>query len=208
MKRKNIVVISILTIGIILMGAFLGIAKKEIIDYRNRGIDVTSDESVRIPIEELAKEFVYLGFSKEHVNCEEIICNKEVAEKYNSTFNSLVKYHLDSEIKKLDVDVNKIIEEPDGEYKVNFYVDFKVKFNSDSDTISGGSDNYTAYVVEREGKFYIDKILNDVNLNQFKNEKNKLSKFFTSEEELYNQAMNFEIESRKLYDEYKKSEES
>lgn len=201
-KKKESTII-IVVIGIVLLVAFLGIARKEIVDYRNIVVDVTSDESIRVPIENLAKEFVYLGFSKEPVNCEEIICNEEVADNYNSIFNSTVKYNLYQDIDSIDVEINKIVKEHD-DYKINFHVEYMFSYTDGSNNKGGGIDDYTAYIVEEDGKFYIDRIIDNVNLGQFKHEKSKLTKLFVSEEELYNQAMNFEIESRKLYDEYMK----
>jgi len=50
----------------------------------------------------------------------------------------------------------------------------------------------------------IDRILNDVDFNQFKNSKSKIAKLFKSEEELFNEAMKSEIEARRNYEEYKK----
>lgn len=204
MIKKKESTIVIVVIGIVLLVAFLGIARKEIVDYRNRGVDVTSDESIRVPIENLAKEFVYLGFSKEPVNCKEIICNEEVADNYNSIFNSTVKYNLYQDIDSINVDINKIVKEHDDDYKVNFHVEYMFSYTDGSNNKGGGIDDYTAYIVEKDGKFYIDRIIDNVNLGQFKHEKSKLTKLFISEEELYNQAMNFEIESRKFYDEYMK----
>ena len=202
MKRGTGVTISILTLGIILISSFFMIANKEIKEYMNLGINVTYDENVREPIEELVSRFVDFDYSKEPVNCEEIISNKEVAYKYNSSFNSTVKYNLESELKMSKVDIKKIIKEPDNEYKVKFNREFEIKFDKDSDTISWGKDDYTAYVIEKNGKFYIDRILNDVDLEQFKNSKSKITKLFKSEEELFNEAMKSEIEARKAYDEY------
>ncbi|NGT53204.1 hypothetical protein G6Z12_14955, partial [Clostridium perfringens] len=49
-----------------------------------------------------------------------------------------------------------------------------------------------------------DRILNDVDFNQFKNSKSKIAKLFKSEEELFNEAMKSEIEARRNYEEYKK----
>ena len=79
------------------------------------------------------------------------------------------------------------------------------EFDKNSDTISGGMDDYTAYIVEKNGEFYIDKILNDVDFNQFKNSKSKIAKLFKSEEELFNEAMKSEIEARRNYEEYLKN---
>lgn len=202
MKRGTGVTISILTLGIILISSFFMIANKEIKEYMNLGINVTYDENVREPIEELVSRFVDFDYSKEPVNCEEIISNEEVAYKYNSSFNSTVKYNLESELKMSKVDIKKIVKEPDNEYKVKFNREFEIKFDKDSDTISWGMDDYTAYVIEKNGKFYIDRILNDVDLEQFKNSKSKITKLFKSEEELFNEAMKSEIEARKAYDEY------
>ena len=202
MKRGTGVTISILTLGIILISSFFMIANKEIKEYMNLGINVTYDENVREPIEELVSRFVDFDYSKEPVNCEEIISNKEVAYKYNSSFNSTVKYNVESELKMSKVDIKKIIKEPDNEYKVKFNREFEIKFDKDSDTISWGKDDYTAYIIEKNGKFYIDRILNDVDLEQFKNSKSKITKLFKSEEELFNEAMKSEIEARKAYDEY------
>lgn len=202
MKRGTGVTISILTLGIILISSFFMIANKEIKEYMNLGINVTYDENVREPIEELVSRFVDFDYSKEPVNCEEIISNKEVAYKYNSSFNSTVEYNVESELKMSKVDIKKIVKEPDNEYKVKFNREFEIKFDKDSDTISWGMDDYTAYVIEKNGKFYIDRILNDVDLEQFKNSKSKLTKLFKSEEELFNEAMKSEIEARKAYDEY------
>lgn len=202
MKRGTGVTISILTLGIILISSFFMIANKEIKEYMNLGINVTYDQNVREPIEELVSRFVDFDYSKEPVNCEEIISNKEVAYKYNSSFNSTVKYNLESELKMSKVDIKKIVKEPDNEYKVKFNREFEIKFDKDSDTISWGKDDYTAYIIEKNGKFYIDRILNDVDLEQFKNSKSKLTKLFKSEEELFNEAMKSEIEARKAYDEY------
>lgn len=202
MKRGTRVTISIVTLGIILISSFFMIANKEIKEYMNWGINVTYDENVREPIEELVSRFVDFDYSKEPVNCEEIISNKEVAYKYNSSFNSTVKYNLESELKMSKVDIKKIVKEPDNEYKVKFNREFEIKFDKDSDTISWGMDDYTAYVIEKNGKFYIDRILNDVDLEQFKNSKSKITKLFKSEEELFNEAMKSEIEARKAYDEY------
>ncbi|HHD2751294.1 TPA: hypothetical protein ACOTG0_000033 [Clostridium perfringens] len=202
MKRGTGVTISILTLGIILILSFFMIANKEIKEYMNLGINVTYDENVREPIEELVSRFVDFDYSKEPVNCEEIISNKEVAYKYNSSFNSTVEYNVESELKMSKVDIKKIVKEPDNEYKVKFNREFEIKFDKDSDTISWGKDDYTAYVIEKNGKFYIDRILNDVDLEQFKNSKSKLTKLFKSEEELFNEAMKSEIEARKAYDEY------
>ncbi|EGT3616429.1 hypothetical protein FHH43_09340 [Clostridium perfringens] len=203
MIKKKESTIVIVAIGIVLLVTFLGIARKEIVDYRNIGVDVTSDESIRVPIENLAEEFVNLDFSKETVNFEEIIVNKEVAYYYNSKFNSTVEYNLYQDIDSIDVEINKIVKEHD-DYKVNFHVEYMFSYNDGSNNKGGGADYYTAYIIEKDGDFYIDKIIDDVNLDQFKNEKNKLVKLFTSEEELFNQAMDAEIESRKLYDEYMK----
>lgn len=202
MKRGTGVAISILTLGIILISSFFMIANKEIKEYMNLGINVTYDENVREPIEELVSRFVDFDYSKEPVNCEEIISNKEVAYKYNSSFNSTVEYNVESELKMSKVDIKKIVKEPDNEYKVKFNREFEIKFDKDSDTISWGMDDYTAYVIEKNGKFYIDRILNDVDLEQFKNSKSKITKLFKSEEELFNEAMKSEIEARKAYDEY------
>lgn len=202
MKRGTGVTISIVTLGIILISSFFMIANKEIKEYMNLGINVTYDENVREPIEELVSRFVDFDYSKEPVNCEEIISNKEVAYKYNSSFNSTVEYNVESELKMSKVDIKKIVKEPDNEYKVKFNREFEIKFDKDSDTISWGMDDYTAYVIEKNGKFYIDRILNDVDLEQFKNSKSKLTKLFKSEEELFNEAMKSEIEARKAYDEY------
>lgn len=202
MKRGTGVTISILTLGIILILSFFMIANKEIKEYMNLGINVTYDENVREPIEELVSRFVDFDYSKEPVNCEEIISNKEVAYKYNSSFNSTVEYNVESELKMSKVDIKKIVKEPDNEYKVKFNREFEIKFDKDSDTISWGKDDYTAYIIEKNGKFYIDRILNDVDLEQFKNSKSKLTKLFKSEEELFNEAMKSEIEARKAYDEY------
>lgn len=202
MKRGTGVTISILTLGIILISSFFMIANKEIKEYMNLGINVTYDENVREPIEELVSRFVDFDYSKEPVNCEEIISNKEVAYKYNSSFNSTVEYNVESELKMSKVDIKKIVKEPDNEYKVKFNREFEIKFDKDSDTISWGKDDYTAYIIEKNGKFYIDRILNDVDLEQFKNSKSKLTKLFKSEEELFNEAMKSEIEARKAYDEY------
>ena len=205
MKRGTGVTISILTLGIILISSFFMIANKEIKEYMNLGINVTYDENVREPIEELVSRFVDFDYSKEPVNCEEIISNKEVAYKYNSSFNSTVEYNVESELKMSKVDIKKIVKEPDNEYKVKFNREFEIKFDKDSDTISWGMDDYTAYVIEKNGKFYIDRILNDVDLEQFKNSKSKLTKLFKSEEELFNEAMKSEIEARKDYEEYLKN---
>lgn len=202
MKRGTGVTISIVTLGIILISSFFMTANKEIKEYMNLGINVTYDENVREPIEELVSRFVDFDYSKEPVNCEEIISNEEVAYKYNSSFNSTVKYNLESELKMSKVDIKKIVKEPDNEYKVKFNREFEIKFDKDSDTISWGKDDYTAYIIEKNGKFYIDRILNDVDLEQFKNSKSKLTKLFKSEEELFNEAMKSEIEARKAYDEY------
>ncbi|MDZ4992488.1 hypothetical protein GNF80_05800 [Clostridium perfringens] len=207
MKKKTST-ITIVIAGVVLLITFLGIARKEIVDYRNRGVDVTNDESIRVPIENLAEEFANLDFSKETVKSEEIILNKEVAYNYNSKFNSTVEYNLDKDLNNMDVEVKKILKEYDGDYKVNFHVEYMFSYTDGSNNKGGGTDDYTAYVVEKDGKFYIDRIIDDVNLGQFKNEKSKLTKLFASEEKLFNQAIDFEIESRKLYDEYKKSENS
>lgn len=134
-----------------------------------------------------------------------IIAKKEVAEKYNSVFNSTLKYNLESELKMSKVSIKNIVKEPDNEYRVNFHREFEIKFDKNSDTISGGMDDYTAYIVEKNGEFYIDRILNDVDLEQFKNNKSKIAKLFKSEEELFNEAMKSEIEARKNYEEYLKN---
>lgn len=200
MKKGIGVTISILSLGVFLALSFFIIAKKEIKDYKNIGIDLTYDERVKEPIEELLVKFVDFDYSKEEVNCEEIISNKEVAEKYNSTFNSTLKYNLESELKMSKVSIISIVKEPDNEYRVNFHREFEI-----SDTISGGMDDYTAYIVKKNGEFYIDRILNDVDFNQFKNSKSKIAKLFKSEEELFNEAMKSEIEARKDYEEYLKN---
>lgn len=202
MKKVTRATISILTLGIVLTLSFFIIANKEIKEYMNLGINVTYDENIKEPIEELISRFVDFDYSKEPVNCEEIISNKEVAYKYNSSFNSTVKYNLESELKMSKVDIKKIVKEPDNEYKVKFHREFEIKFDKDSDTISWGSDDYTAYVVKKNGKFYIDRILNDVDLEQFKNSKSKTDKLFKSEEELFDEAMESEIKARKAYDEH------
>ena len=103
------------------------------------------------------------------------------------------------------VSIKSIVKEPDNEYRVNFHREFEIKFDKNSDTISGGMDDYTAYIVEKNGEFYIDRILNDVDFNQFKNSKSKIAKLFKSEEELFNEAMKSEIEARKNYEEYLKN---
>lgn len=206
MKKGIWVTISILSLGVFLALSFFIIAKKEIKDYKNIGIDVTYDERIKEPIEELVVvKFVDFDYSKEAVNCEEIISNKEVAEKYNSVFNSTLKYNLESELKMSKVSIKSIVKEPDNEYRVNFHREFEIKFDKNSDTISGGMDDYTAYIVEKNGEFYIDRILNDVDLEQFKNNNSKIAKLFKSEEELFNEAMKSEIEARKNYEEYLKN---
>lgn len=197
--------ILILSLGVFLALSFFIIAKKEIKDYKNIGTDVTYDERIKEPIKELVVKFVDFDYSKEEVNCEEIISNKEVAEKYNSVFNSTLKYNLESELKMSKVSIKSIVKEPDNEYRVNFHREFEIKFDKNSDTISGGMDDYTAYIVEKNGEFYIDRILNDVDLEQFKNNKSKIAKLFKSEEELFNEAMKSEIEARKNYEEYLKN---
>ena len=58
-------------------------------------------------------------------------------------------------------------------------------------------DDYTAYIVEKNGEFYIDRILNDVDFNQFKNSKSKIAKLFKSQGSFFNEAIKFEIEARK-----------
>ncbi|EPB8198062.1 hypothetical protein GNF43_08655 [Clostridium perfringens] len=201
MKKGIGVTISILSLGVFLALSFFIIAKKEIKDYKNIGIDVTYDERIK----ELVVKFVDFDYSKEDVNCEEIISNKEVAEKYNSVFNSTLKYNLESELKRSKVSIKSIVKEPDNEYRVKFHREFEIKFDKNSDTISGGMDDYTAYIVEKNGEFYIDRILNDVDFNQFKNSKSKIAKLFKSEEELFNEAMKSEIEARKNYEEYLKN---
>lgn len=197
--------ILILSLGVFLALSFFIIAKKEIKDYKNIGTDVTYYERIKEPIKELVVKFVDFDYSKEEVNCEEIISNKEVAEKYNSVFNSTLKYNLESELKMSKVSIKNIVKEPDNEYRVNFHREFEIKFDKNSDTISGGMDDYTAYIVEKNGEFYIDRILNDVDLEQFKNNKSKIAKLFKSEEELFNEAMKSEIEARKNYEEYLKN---
>ena len=197
MKNGIGVTISILSLGVFLALSFFIIAKKEIKDYKNIGIDLTYDEKVKEPIEELLVKFVDFDYSKEEVNCEEIISNKEVAETYNLTFNSTLKYNLESELKMSKVSIKSIVKEPDRK--------FEIKFDKNSDTISGGMDDYTAYIVEKNGEFYIDRILNDVDFNQFKNSKSKIAKLFKSEEELFSEAMKSEIEARKDYEEYLKN---
>lgn len=201
MKKGIGVTISILSLGVFLALSFFIIAKKEIKDYKNIGIDLTYDER----IEELLVKFVDFDYSKKEVNCEEIISNKEVAETYNLTFNSTLKYNLESELKMSKVSIKSIVKEPDNEYRVNFHRKFEIKFDKNSDTISSGMDDYTAYIVEKNGEFYIDRILNDVDLEQFKNNKSKIAKLFKSEEELFNEAMKSEIEARKNYEEYLKN---
>ncbi|MDM0538806.1 hypothetical protein QTH08_05070 [Clostridium perfringens] len=205
MKKGIGVTISILSLGVFLALSFFIIAKKEIKDYKNIGIDLTYDERIKEPIEELLVKFVDFDYSKEEVNCEEIISNKEVAEKYNSVFNSTLKYNLKSELKMSKVSIKSIAKEPDNEYRVKFHREFEIKFDKNSDTISGGMDDYTAYIVEKNGEFYIDRILNDVDFNQFKNSKSKIAKLFKSEEELFNEAMKSEIEARRNYEEYLKN---
>ncbi|MGU8487047.1 hypothetical protein ACV3OC_09400 [Clostridium perfringens] len=204
MKKGSRGTILILSLGVFLTLLFSIIAKKEINDYKNIGIDLTYDERVKEPIEELLVKFVDFDCSKEEVNCEEIISNKEVAEKYNSVFNSTLKYNLESELKMSKISIKSIVKEPDNEYRVNFHRKFEIKFDKNSDTISGGMDDYTAYIVEKNGEFYIDRILNDVDFNQFKNSKSKIAKLFKSEEELFNEVMKSEIEARRNYEEYKK----
>lgn len=103
------------------------------------------------------------------------------------------------------VSIKSIVKEPDNEYRVKFHREFDIKFDKNSDTISSGMDDYTAYIVEKNGEFYIDKILNDVDFNQFKNSKSKIAKLFKSEEELFNEAMKSEIEARRNYEEYLKN---
>ena len=205
MKKGSRGTILILSLGVFLTLLFSIIDKKEINDYKNIGIDLTYDERVKEPIEELLVKFVDFDCSKEEVNCEEIISNKEVAEKYNSVFNSTLKYNLESELKMSKISIKSIVKEPDNEYRVNFHRKFEIKFDKNSDTISGGMDDYTAYIVEKNGEFYIDRILNDVDFNQFKNSKSKIAKLFKSEEELFNEAMKYEIEARKDYEEYLKN---
>ena len=197
MKKGIGVTISILSLGVFLALSFFIIAKKEIKDYKNIGIDLTYDERIKEPIEELLVKFVDFDYSKEEVNCEEII--------YNSVFNSTLKYNLESELKMSKVSIKSIVKEPDNEYRVKFHREFEIKFDKNSDTISGGMDDYTAYIVEKNGEFYIDRILNDVDFNQFKNSKSKIAKLFKSEEELFNEAMKSEIEARKNYEEYLKN---
>uniref|UniRef100_UPI0039E9039E hypothetical protein n=1 Tax=Clostridium perfringens TaxID=1502 RepID=UPI0039E9039E len=197
MKKGSRGTILILSLGVFLTLLFSIIAKKEINDYKNIGIDLTYDERVKEPIEELLVKFVDFDCSKEEVNCEEIISNKEVAEKYNSVFNSTLKYNLESELKMSKISIKSIVKEPDNEYRVNFHRKFEIKFDKNSDTISGGMDDYTAYIVEKNGEFYIDRILNDVDFNQFKNSKSKIAKLFKSEEELFNEVMKSEIEARR-----------
>lgn len=102
------------------------------------------------------------------------------------------------------VSIKSIVKEPDNEYRVKFHRKFEIKFDKNSDTISGGMDDYTSYIVEKNGEFYIDRILNDVDFNQFKNSKSKIAKLFKSEEELFNEAIKFEIEARRNYEEYEK----
>ncbi|EGT4138456.1 hypothetical protein EQZ09_11715 [Clostridium perfringens] len=205
MKKGIWVTISILSLGVFLALSFFIIAKNEIKDYKNIGTDVTYDERIKEPIEELVVKFVDFDYSKEEVNCEGIISNKEVAEKYNSVFNSTVKYNLESELKMSKVSIRSIVKEPDNEYRVNFHREFEIKFDKNSDTISGGMDDYTAYIVKKNEEFYIDRILNDVDFNQFKNSKSKIAKLFKSEEELFNEAMKSAIEARKNYEEYLKN---
>ncbi|MFR1317218.1 MAG: hypothetical protein ACLSBN_16240, partial [Clostridium perfringens] len=93
MKKGIGVTISILSLGVFLALSFFIIAKNEIKDYKNIGTDVTYDERIKEPIEELLVKFVDFDYSKEEVNCEGIISNKEVAETYNLTFNSTLKYN-------------------------------------------------------------------------------------------------------------------
>ena len=205
MKKGIWVTISILSLGVFLALSFFIIAKNEIKDYKNIGTDVTYDERIKEPIEELVVKFVDFDYSKEEVNCEGIISNKEVAEKYNSVFNSTVKYNLESELKMSKVSIRSIVKEPDNEYRVNFHREFEIKFDKNSDTISGGMDDYTAYIVKKNEEFYIDRILNDVDFNHFKNSKSKIAKLFKSEEELFNEAMKSAIEARKNYEEYLKN---
>ena len=205
MKKEIRESILILSLGAFLTLSFSIIAKEEMKDYKNVGTDLTYDERIREPIEELVVKFVDFDYSKEKVNCEEIISNKEVAKKYNSTFNSTLKYNLESELKMSKVSIRSIVKEPDNEYRVKFHREFEIKFDKNSDTISGGMDDYTAYIIEKNGEFYIDRILNDVDFNQFKNSKSKIAKLFKSEEELFNEAMKSEIEARKNYEEYLKN---
>lgn len=205
MKRKNGVTVAFLAVGTVLTLSSIMIAKKEISDYKNIGTNVTYNENIKAPIEDLVSKFISFDFAKEPVNCEEIICNKDVADKYNSVFNSTVKYNLNSELLMSNIDIKNIVKEPDDEYKVEFHREFEIKFDKETDTISAGSDEYTAYVVEKDGKFYIDRILNDVPLSQFKDNEGRLAKLFKSEEELFNEAMNAEIKARKDYDEHLKS---
>ncbi len=155
MKKGIGVTILILSLGVFFLAlSFSIIAKKEINDYKNIGIDLTYDEGVKEPIEELLVKFVDFDCSKEEVNCEEIISNKEVAETYNLTFNSTLKYNLESELKMSKVSIKSIVKEPDNEYRVKFHREFEIKFDKNSDTISGGMDDYTAYIVEkRMGNF-------------------------------------------------------
>lgn len=108
-------------------------------------------------------------------------------------------------MKMSKVSIRSIVKEPDNEYRVKFHREFEIKFDKNSDTISGGMDDYTAYIVKKNGEFYIDRILNDVDLEQFKNNKSKIAKLFKSEEELFNEAMKSEIEARKDYEEYLKN---
>lgn len=206
MVKKKGITVTLCLIGIILVGAFLAISRKEIINYKNIGVNVTNDEKIMIEIQKLAEKFVTLNFSKEPVKCEEIICNEKVAELYNSIFNSVVEHNLHKDLDNIEVDINRVVKENDGEYKVNFRSEFTISYISDGNH-GGGIDEYTAYMVEKDGKFYIDRIIHDVDLMEFKNEKSSLEKLITTEEELYNQAIDFEIMAREHYDEYIKNKE-
>ncbi|KXA08562.1 hypothetical protein ACSXBY_08850 [Clostridium perfringens] len=52
------------------------------------------------------------------------------------------------------VSIRSIVKEPDNEYRVKFHRKFEIKFDKNSDTTSGGMDDYTAYIVEKNGEFY------------------------------------------------------
>lgn len=161
MKRKKIigffsVVVTVAIVGVGIIFNDFNVQAKE--DNNIKTIDTLSMESpVYESIHNLLEQFFWMELSPNEEDCSNIVSDKKLAEVYNLMFENLRELNKTKENKKLEVNISNI-QEVDNKYIVNFEVSKEFICSGNTET-SFAKDFYTAEIINKDNKLYINKLV-------------------------------------------------
>lgn len=161
MKRKKIIGFLSLVVTVTIVGVGIIFDDSNVQAKEDNNIKTMDNLSMDSPfyesIHNLLEQFFWMELSQNKEDCSSIVSDKKLAEVYNLMFENLRELNKTKENKKLEVNISNI-KEVDNKYIVNFEVSKEFICSGNTET-SFAKDFYTAEIINKDNKLYINKLV-------------------------------------------------